>query len=160
MPWNDFLDHPIDYSESFTERVENLAQSLSTVLNVTVHHGSDMNYNPGQTLTVYLLSDGSVTPEPRAARCSLKIVISSRGPLWALLVLRKEAQELEWFPSSVNELRGEHASEVVAAVGRTMEEAGLDRVADEDLEQWVPGRVTQLDGAPATVRDVLFCELC
>lgn len=43
---------------------------------------------------------------------------------------------------------------------RGMGEAGLRKVPGEALARPAPGHRTELDGLPATVRDVLFCELC
>ncbi|MGQ0778308.1 MAG: hypothetical protein ACT4NY_28520 [Pseudonocardiales bacterium] len=155
-----FLDAPVDYSLEFTERVNDLADSLSAALGVPVRHDTDMNYNPGQLLIVYLLPGGSVTSDERAASHAVKVAVSSRGPLWAMLVSRKGDRELEWFPSTVGEIEDGSAGDVFATIERTMQAAGLVRVSDNTLEELVPGRVTELDGAPATVRDLLFCELC
>lgn len=155
-----FLNAPIDYSPAFTERVSNVAQNLSTALGVPVRHNTDMNYNPGQLLAVHLLPDGSATSDERAASHSVSVAVSSRGPLWAMLVFHKGDRELEWFPSTVAEIEGQRADEVLATIERTLHAAGLERVPDTTLEELVPGRVTELDGAPATVRNLLFCEVC
>lgn len=155
-----FLDAPVDYSPEFTERVNALAESLSAMLGAPVRHETDMNYNPGQLLVVYLLASGAVSSDERAASHAVKVAVSSKGPLWAMLVSRKGDHELEWFPSAVSGIEDGQAGDVVAAIERTMQAAGFDRVPDSMLEEPVPGRVTELDGAPATVRDFLFCELC
>ena len=156
-----FLDAPVDYSDAFDARVASLAQAISAKLDVSVRHETDMNYNPGQLLVIYLLSDGSVTTDERRSSYSLKIAVSSRGPLWAIFVFRKGEGSLEWVPSSVTDICGsDRGREVLQAIESELKAAGLSRVPDEILEELVPGRVTELDSLPATVRDLLFCELC
>ena len=152
-----FLDAPVDYSTEFTDRVRGLADALAAALGAPVRHETDMNYNPGQLLVVYLGPNGTVTGDEVAADFAVKIAVSSRGPLWALLASRKGAGPREWFPGSISDVQ---SGSVLGTIEKTMGEAGLARVPDESLERPVPGRVTELDGAPATVRDLLFCELC
>ncbi|MGH2707055.1 MAG: hypothetical protein ACRDJK_02030 [Actinomycetota bacterium] len=120
-----------------------------------------MNYNPGQMLVIYLFSDGSVTADERKASLSLKIAVSSRGPLWATLAFRKGEHDLEWLPCSITEIgKNSRGDKVLQAIDNEMQAAGLSRVPDEILGELVPGRITELDGLPATVRDLLFCEIC
>jgi hypothetical protein len=61
-------------------------------------------------------------------------------------------------PSEV--LAAPRANAVVEAVDAIMAAASVGHVSEEILDQPVPGHVTDMDGAPATVRDVLFCEIC
>ena len=56
-----FFDAPVDYSAMFTERVEVISKALSEALGVDVYHDSNMDYNAGQSLALYLLPDGSLT---------------------------------------------------------------------------------------------------
>ena len=159
---NRYLDSPIDYSTEFTERVAGLGVALSARLRVEVRHKNDMNYNPGQQLIVYLTSEGSPVQEERAAHSFLEICISAKGPLWAILVLSAHPTSNFWYPSTLAAISNDNgvAGATFEAISEVMASAGLNRIGEEVLSELVPGRVTELDGAPATVRDLLFCELC
>jgi hypothetical protein len=147
-----------DYSREFTEKVGRLGEALSAALGVMVRHDDDMNYNAGQRLTVHLGADGEPTSDETKARYVLKAVVSSKGPLWTLLGFARGADPRVWYPLSVREM-GESAGRTSQRIAEVLDSAG-SRVEDELLDRPVPGQVTELDGAPATVRDVFFCEVC
>jgi hypothetical protein len=157
--WSQYFDAPVDYSKSFDERVAKLAEALSDELGgVAVRHDTDMNYNAGQRVSVMLTADGKPTADIAAAKYRITAVISSKGPLWALIPWQK-VDGRAWVPVSVLELAG-IGDTVLAAMAKIMDAAGLRQVPDEVLGDEVEGRVTELDELPATVRDVLFCEVC
>lgn len=147
-----------DYSREFTERVGRLGETLSAALGVAVRHDDDMNYNAGQRLTVHLDADGVPTSDEAKARYALKAVVSSKGPLWTVLGFVRGTDPRVWSPLPLREM-GEPARSASQKIAEVLGPTG-SRVDEELLDRPVPGRVTELDGAPATVRDVFFCEVC
>lgn len=159
MWWSQYYDAPVDYSKSFDERIAGLAGKLSHALGVAVRHDTDMNYNAGQRITVLLTGEGKPTSDIGVASYRVTAMVSSKGPLWALSVWRTGAGPREWVVASLDELAGVDDA-ALTAIAKTMDEAGLRRVPDEVLDEEVEGHVTEMDELPATVRDVLFCEVC
>jgi hypothetical protein len=156
-PFARYLDAPVDYSAEFSDRVAELGRALAETLGVPVRHEEDMNYNAGQALVVYLAADGSPTGDEAAGASALRVWLSARGPLWTVLGARRGDGEREWH---IEPDAGPPAGNVLAGIGTRLAAAGLTRVPADILDQPVPGHETELDGMPATVRDVLFCELC
>jgi hypothetical protein len=153
-------DAPVDYSPAFSARVSQLGDSLSTRLNVTVGYQRDMNYAAGQQIVIFLDRDLSVTSTEAEASYSLRVCVSSKGPLWALLLCaRKGSQTWEFIDISAI-LGSPDATGGIAGIRDVMDAAGLTEIPHDSLEHLVPGKETDLDGAPATVRDVFFCEIC
>jgi len=118
-----FLDAPVDYSPQFTERVAALGMTLSEALGAPVRHDTDMNYNPGQLLVVHLGPDGTVTGDEVAAAHAVKVAVSSRGPLWAVLAWRKGGGPRVWHPASTSDI----GAGVLARIEEVMRAAGLSR---------------------------------
>ena len=162
MWWEAFFAAPIDYSKEFSARVGALGRELSTALGAKVRHDDDMNYNAGQKLEVYLGPDGRATSDRAIASYQLAVVVSSRGPLWTLYGVRRRGSsaQVSWYPCPVADIADlPGAAAVFQAVDDCMRAAELRRVPDDALKQPAPGHLTQLDGLPATVRDVLFYEI-
>lgn len=161
MDIQQYFTHRPDYSREFTERVRALADDISSAVGVPVKHQSDMNYSVGQQIRIYLTDDGLPIPDEPVASLALSVAISSKGPLYTLLAWHKRQEPSGWFPIAPDEvLSASRTGKVADAVHRVMRKAGLSRVPEQVLDQLVPGQVTDMDGAPATVRDVLFCEVC
>ncbi|TMR01763.1 hypothetical protein ETD83_14110 [Actinomadura soli] len=156
-----YLDAPVDYSQSFSDRIARLGAELSTELSHSLSHDDDMNYNAGQKLSLYLTADGRPTDDARAANHALSIWISSKGPFWTAIVHRGPEGELTWYPGSVSAVRETPAgNQILETIDRFMASHDLTLVPEEALGQPAEGHETEMDGAPATVRDVLFCEIC
>ncbi|MFC6933539.1 MULTISPECIES: hypothetical protein [Actinomadura] len=156
-----YLDSPADYSKECEERISGLGEELSRLLAVSLSHGSDMNYNAGQRLGTYLLADRSPTQDPRAATYSLGIWISTKGPLWTLLLHRGEPGKAEWFPAPLSEVAGTpEVDSLLHTIETYLRSKGYTRISEEALDEMLPDKETEMDGAPATVRDVFFCEIC
>jgi hypothetical protein len=151
--WAAYLDQPIDYSEAFRDRVAALGAAVSTALGVPVGHDTDMNYRAGQLLTVYIGPDGAPVADRAAAGAMLRVAISSRGPLWTVMAFGQDSPR-HWSPTAVP------TSPVLVPIEAALTGAGLGRVPSDRLDDVVPNHETDLDGAPATLRDVLFCEIC
>jgi hypothetical protein len=156
-----YLDRRPDYSREFTERVALLAERVAVAVGVPVTHQTDMNYSVGQQIRIYLTEDGSPVPDEQAATSALSVAVSSKGPLYTLLAWHRRQHPPTWLPTPPTEvLVAPRAKAVVEAVDTIMAAASMGHVPEEMLDQPVPGHVTDMDGAPATVRDVLFCEIC
>ncbi|MFI0450853.1 hypothetical protein [Actinomadura sp. 6N118] len=154
---NRYLDAAPDYSQSFTDRVSRMGAELSDVLSTDLSHDDDMNYSAGQKLGLLLLPNGSPTTDPRAAVYSLGIWISSKGPLWTRMLHCSQEGVLVWHPCS---LTGLPDPALLATINDFMRGKGLTLVDEDTLGQMAEGKETEMDGAPATIRDVLFCETC
>ena len=116
---------------------------------------------------MFVLADGRPTADDRAAAYALKAAISARGPLWALLPSEKASpcrRQVNPDPCAASGAglgdRHRPAGGAIAAIEQTMRAAGLDQIPAGVLDAPAPDHETQLDGAPATVREVLFCEIC
>ncbi len=155
-----YLEQPIDYSADFTRRVAELGELVSAALGVPVRQDSDMNYNPGQLLVVNLNAAGEPVAEETGASWKITVAVSSRVPLWALLATRAGDRPRRWLTAAAADVEHGAGSAAVTAIARVLTAAGLERVPDEDLDRAAPGQVTQMDGAPATLREALFCEVC
>jgi hypothetical protein len=151
--WTQYLDRPIDFSESFRHRVSQIRDSVAAAIGVPVEHDTDMNYRAGQLLTVYLGPSGVPVADSSVAATMLRVAVSSRGPLWTLMAWHQDSPR-HWSPAPVP------SGEPAVMIGKVAAAAGLQRVPPERLDELVPGHETDMDGAPATLRDVLFCEVC
>jgi hypothetical protein len=151
--WASYLAAPIERSEQFAERVAAVGQRLSAVLGIPVHHDADMNYRAGQLLTAYIGPDGAPVAADEGAGTMLRVAVSSRGPLWTLMAWRQDTPR-RGSPTAVP------AGDPVPMIAAVLADAGLQQVPPDRLDDPVPGHETDLDGAPATLRDVLFCEVC
>src|SRR5688572_8347271 len=88
------LGRPVDYSETFTRRVQDLARLLGEVLGVMPHHTADMNYRAGQLLTVWLGPEGQPVTEEQG-NVVMRIALSSRGPLFAVIPASKDGSVID-----------------------------------------------------------------
>ena len=119
-----------------------------------------MNYRVCQMLELFVSVDFRPVAEETEAADLLKVAVSAVAPAWTLVAYRRGDRPREWTQTSADRVWARLPSAVRSAVVGTMENAGLHHVREAELDRWVDGAVTELDGAPATVRDVLFCELC
>lgn len=149
-----------DYSPAFTERVGGLGALVSDQIGIPIRHDSTMNYRVSQMLELLLSEDLDPVQEQSEAARLLKIVVSSRVPAWTLLVFSRGDRPGEWTSTSSTQVWGRLAPRVRSAILSAMQGAGLQQVMEADLSDEVDDAVTELDGAPATVKDFLFCELC
>lgn len=157
------------YGDAFTTQVKSLAHVIGDALSAEVEHEEDMNYSSGQRIVVWLSEPCRVVaPYDAQAKYRLVDIVSSRGPFFALVILKlsattdlnahREQPERIWesvgeesLPANVKRLR-----QRVAAL---MQTKGYKLLEEPLLSQQVQGRVTELDGKPATVFEVLFSEL-
>jgi hypothetical protein len=155
----EILRAPTDYSAAFTSEVDRLAERAGQALGAPVEHGRDMNYASSQRLVVGI--DAAGRPVPALGPSSVaKVVayVSSKGKVFAVHTFeaRTGSRALkEWLPTA----KYSGGSEVVQKLSSTLEAQGYRRIAGPVLEQLADGHVTEMDGAPATVFDVLFAEI-
>ena len=145
-----------DYSPAFTERVVRLAEAMAAETGLHPVHSDNGNYNVGAFLTLHLDAKGNETANAPGARYALTVAVSSKGPLYTLLLADRDGNGFYAAPFAEDL----PFRTLVAQLRAFLREAGLLEVPQERLEEMVPGHLTELDGAPATLRDVLFCELC
>jgi len=123
-----------------------------------------MNYSSSQQLVIGLDALGTAV-RSLATTSATKVVayVSSRGKFFTVLVF--EAKEnprvaKEWIRlGSDEEVRRVGASEVVRALSSLLEAEGYRKLSGPMLWDLAPDHVTEMDGAPATVFDVLFSEI-
>jgi hypothetical protein len=141
---NHYLAQPPDYSESFTRRVVALADHLKARCGATISHSADMNYASSQTIVVM----------PESGGCQVRCYISSRGPLFAIATFEREGNA--W---RIAQVECRPCAQLIACVRDTLVEFGLREVPSKYWSLPAPGHATDMDGAPATMFDVLFSEL-
>jgi hypothetical protein len=146
QPLRDRLNAAVDYSPEFTRRVSELGTLLRRNCNAEVTHRSNMDYSAGQVLwlTTNLVADHQ-----------LRVYISSRGPLFAIRQFEQIARAWHEIsqPTRIDD------GGLADCTRRILQEAGLAEVSKAEWSLPVDDRRTDLDGAPATVFDVLFSEL-
>lgn len=142
-----------DYSVSFTRKIAALRGVLESNGCTPCFHDDNMDYASGQLLRLFLARSGECT-SPQEAHYCIGAYISSCGPYfaWRAWENRPDAWVLlESFPDVVRS--------TMTHVDTLLEEHGLSRLEGQVLETVVPGRMTRLEGKPATVFEVLFSEL-
>ena len=151
-----------DYSPAFEQRMADLRERIERDTGHVVEHESDMNYSAAHTLRVPFDAAGNaVTPGGADSRFELVVFVSSKGPFFTVrgrerMTGSRSAET--WRPHPTREMPGavQSASEVLHSI---MSDAGFEPLNGPVLDIIVPGHYTELDGAPATVFQVLFTEL-
>ena len=151
---------PVDHSPAFSALVTRLGDAIAARLNTTVGYARDMNYAAGQQIVVYLLPSLSVASGEADAGYALRVCVSARAPLWTLLLCTRAGPHTWEFTDPSRILSTPETAAVLAGVRAVLNETGRTEISPDLLEQPVQGKETDLDGAPATVRDVFFCEIC
>jgi hypothetical protein len=134
-----------DFSPPFTSRVAALTVAIRESCGTAVEHDSSMSYAASQSI--------SWDEEQGGRTFKFRIFLSARGPLYALTAYRMEKPR-EW--------RREvdaPASTDFACIRSILDGQGLTFLAATDLEGLAPGFVTEMDGVPASLFEVLFSEV-
>lgn len=142
--------------------MERLAARAQQALGAHVEHDRGMSYASSQQLVLGLTAMGTVVPSLDPSSVAKVVAyVSSKGKLFAILAFEVEKATRaakEWLPARGE---GHHAGlrEVVGKLASVLEAEGYHRLSGPALERLAPGHVTEMDGAPARVFDVLFTEL-
>ena len=90
-----------DFSEAFTKKVATLGKKVGTKFGVQLTHDRDMNYSASQQLQHYLDHAGEpVEATSKEARWHVDFFLSSKGPLFAYLILTKSGDVVSRGPES------------------------------------------------------------
>jgi hypothetical protein len=158
-----------DYSEAFTDKVRRMAKSLETKLKVKVEHDDDMNYRSSQSIIVWL--NGACQPvEPYSTRAVYRLIdyVSSKGPFFTLVTFelcqsKAGANGKKDLGKGSYWIRATNApldlAPLVIVIRKFMKTHHYHQLDGSILDQQVDGKVTDLDGKPATVFEILFSEL-
>jgi hypothetical protein len=150
------VDAPADFTNTFTGKVESIGITLRELIQVPIAHKKDMNYANGQSLCFGLDADGHAMSR-ETALYEIYVYISSKGELFAFHFLIRVKLN-EWRPIEEAELP-HGSSDLIFRVNEQLETLGYERVPKAELAKEVPGQFTEMDGAPASLFDVLFSEL-
>ena len=156
------MDLPPDFSSSFTDRMAILADHIARSLSIPVSHETEMNYSSAQKLKVWADVQGTpVLPLDRKARYVVVVFVSSRAPYCAIVCLEiiglqsgrleLKALPLENVPPGLRACADQIAAKLA--------DAGYHFISGDISKEIAKGHVTEMDGAPATVFDVLFSEI-
>lgn len=153
------LQAPIDYSDSFSNKVLNIKAELERVLNTELQYAGEMNYSAGQRLTFYLNDKCEFEKPTGNISIAVKIYISSKGPFYAIRYQRLVGKN-EW----ENEMNLTKCSEklqelINTNVASALKSESLIELSGRLLNEVVVGKFTELDNCPATLFQVLFSEL-
>jgi hypothetical protein len=152
------LSRAPDYTITFDRRMERHREALAHDLRVPVYLDTDMNYSAAQKLTIFFDAQWQPCEKSDARRAfEVYVFISSRGPFFTTCILNRSNRNV-WtlYPQATNDDR---CVRVVAQIRRSLTSRKLQELTGPVLEDLAPGHLTELDGAPATVLQVLFSEL-
>jgi len=148
------MRQPPDYSVGFTEMMIGIRTKVGRALNSAVYLDSDMNYSSCQRLSVYIQPDGVlVEKDSESAAWRIDFLISSRGKFFTRVGLQRMSRK-EW-----KVVRVTSDFTLVHRIGRVLEKEGFEPVPIDILEESADGFLTEMDGVPATVFQVLFSEM-
>jgi hypothetical protein len=148
------LTAPPDHSCEFTNKIKALRDKVETAIGAPVYHEPEMNYSVSQRMYLYFDESGRQVEEDADSRVlRLDFLMSSRAPLYTSITLVR-IDTNEWqLGSSITEVAQ------LSAMHRILQQEGYEFVHGQILEELVSGAVTEMDGVPATVFEVLFTEL-
>ena len=146
--FDQFMTRRADYSEAFTSKVARIGNDVAGRCGLTFRHIKSMNYSVAQVLVVSLNGRDDKT---------FRVYVSSKGPLFAIVPFEKRQDG--WHASRESWASDVAVSRSIDCVRAVLAVEGLEEVAESHWGQGVPGMKTDMDGAPATVFDVLFSEI-
>ncbi len=160
-----------DYSVKFTDQVRALQRVIADALSAPVEHDDDMNYSSAQKLVVWL--DRGCRPiAPRDPKSAYRLIdlVSSRGRFFTFITLGLSALTAGWKENGVAKpkqqwglLASANLPDAIKGlqhhIALVMESHCYTLLDDSVLSQEAMGHLTQLDGKPATVFEILFSEV-
>lgn len=165
------LDLEPDYSEAFTDKVKSLVRALQEVLSARIEHDADMNYSAAQKIVIWL--DGKcrpVWPSVDRAVFQVLVLVSSRGAFFTIVTMRLTQSATDWKEKGLEKPgpvwapagNGDLPDEIVnlkKTIAAVMQSKHYTLLEGPVLSREVAGQLTELDGKPATVFEVLFSEV-
>src|SRR5690348_5945190 len=160
-----------DRSEAFTHRVGGICATLSRSLSLPLKHDPDMEYAAAQQIVLWLDSRFAAVESQTRARLQVSALISSKGPFFMTLFRRLDQVDSEeascrGLPRTGNcwvradrHLLPREVEKSGAELENSLQMLGYHRIPERELSKSVPGKLTQLDGLPATIEQVLFSEM-
>jgi len=157
-----WIDGPVDYSPEFSAVARAVAKRISDHTGLVWRHDEDMNYSAGQRLNTTFSPEGSpIAREDETGTFMVIIYLSSRAKVWSVLVRQLQIDKKYGSIWNTAPLGAERPwlLKAIRAVSEVLHSLGWIRIADSELDAVVEGHVTELDGKPATLFEVLFSEL-
>ena len=147
----DALSHEPDFSPSFTSRIGVVRDQLQRRFCIRLEHESNMNYAAAQRLEYRKRS------AEEESEFAIDLFLSSRASAFAT-GFRRSLAVSEWEVVSRKDVPADvqHDAEKFELF---LTEIGWRFVDEEQSQEYIVGRTTLMDKAPATVFDVLFTEL-
>jgi hypothetical protein len=147
-----------DLSADLRTEVAEQARAVAAATGAHVVARFATDYSVSHMIEISLGENGDPVRDVAEQRYLLKAAVSLVAPAWTVFLYQR-VDERTWVPSS-QPVERVVPSDVWRKIEDLMAEKGRCFVATDALGESVPGARTELDGAPATVKDVLFCELC
>jgi hypothetical protein len=161
---------PVDFSMRFTNKVSRLRSIIEGAFSVELGHETDMNYRASQRLfAAFDNGRRSVGPHDDSKSAELSIFVSSKGAFYTWLIrvlgepqidfraLNLPQPKLVW--NRVPDTSEPGIKSFMAQIARILEEEHFETLTAGELSEIVNGTVTDLDGDPASVFQVLFSEV-
>jgi hypothetical protein len=159
------LKNPPDYTEKFTEKIKKIRDSISAPIGWALYHDKDMNYSAAQRLCLFLDENYSISNK-HSIRTKYEIVflMSSKANFFTYVCLQKKEPDCNGNHVSYWELMSEEQiqpdiSQYIRVVCDKIIKHGYELICGDVLQKKIEGSFTELDGAPATLFEILFTEL-
>jgi hypothetical protein len=164
------LQTPPDFSEAFDNFVDKICERLSSVFGVLLYHDNDMNYSAAHQIKLHLNRE-YVPINFKSADVIYELVtlISSKGPFFTFICLHREyvtdfeslalpAPGEYWLRLEPDKISPKIQAQMSLIIAE-MELMNYTLLSGTLLDQVIEGFVTDMDGIPATLFQVLFSEL-
>jgi hypothetical protein len=155
------LNKPIRENSKFTDEIDSVGQQLSSLLQLSVKHETDMNYNAGQSIRfeIRVKRPGS-SQKSKGSLFEIMVFFSSRSALFVIYCFdRQQFLSNSNFPLIAPNLLPKEILKMCSSVSQQLEFSGFREVPFEILDLPAPNCVTDLDNQPATVFQALFAEI-
>ena len=149
------IQAPTDYSPQFVQRVAELGEAITSRIGAQLEHDPDMNYSAAQKLTLWLDENGGVAQSYSNALFQLDFLVSSKAHVYTIVCWKRDNLG-RWQQSRESQ---DIFADLLSRAGGCLQELGYAFLPESNLSTIVDGHLTDLDGAPATLFQVLFSEL-
>jgi hypothetical protein len=155
------LSKPIRDGSKFTDEISSLRNILSSLLQVSIKHETDMNYNSGHSLRfVTRVKKFGSSRNSKGSLFEIMVFVSAKSQLFAIYCFdRQQLLSHAPFPLIAPNHLPKSILEICERVHHQLKISGFQEVAFEILDLPAPNCVTELDNLPATVFQALFAEI-